>query len=278
VLYLFHVPRSPLDRYVERFWLVAGGEAPRQDRILPSGTLELVINLRDDRVRVDRTARFGRVREYSGIVVSGAYSEAFVVDAAQHAAMMGVHFRPGGAPTVLGVPAGELADAHVNLADLWGESAAGVLREKLCSAPTHEGRFRVLERALLDCLETGPLPHPAVQIALGLFGPDGEGATVREAVRRTGLSHRRLLTLFTAAVGLSPKAFCRILRFQHVHAIARRTGRIDWADLALRCGFHDQSHLANEFRRLCGLTPREYERALRDRHHLLSGHVAAQQP
>jgi hypothetical protein len=140
VIYLFHTPRPPLDRYVERLWLVTGGQAPRRDRILPSGTIELVINLLDDRVRIDRTERCANGQSYSGAVVSGTYSSAFVVDAAQHAAMMGVHFRPGGAPPVLGVPAGALTDAHVDLAALWGESAVRLLRERLCGALTSKAR------------------------------------------------------------------------------------------------------------------------------------------
>jgi AraC-like DNA-binding protein len=274
VLYLFHTPRPPLDRYIAGLWLVTGGQAPRRDRILPSGTVELVINLLDDQVRIDRTERCATVQSYSGAVVSGTYSAAFVVDAAQHAAMMGVHFRPGGAPPVLGVPSAALTEAHVDLADLWGETAARELRERLCGTPTPEARFRVLEHALLGRLPAGRRVHPAVQMALARFGPDGCGSSVGDVSRESGLSHRRLLTLFSRDVGLSPKRFCRILRYQRVHAAAQRTGRIDWTDLALSCGFYDQAHLANEFRRLSGLTPRQYEQALEERHHLLRGHVA----
>lgn len=274
MLYQLHRPRPPLDRYIERLWLVTGGQAPRRDRILPSGTVELVINLLDDHVRIERTARSATVQSQAGAVVSGTYSEAFVVDAAQHAAMMGVHFRPGGAPPVLGVPAAALTDAHVDLADLWGETAARELRGRLCEALTAEARFGILEHALAGRLPAGRPLHPAVQLALARFGPDGCGSSVGDVLRDSGLSHRWLLTLFTSQVGLSPKRFCRVLRFQRVHAAAQRTGRIDWTELALSCGFCDQAHLANEFRRLSGLTPRQYERALADQHHLLPGHVS----
>jgi AraC-like DNA-binding protein len=271
---LFHTPRPPLDRYVERLWLVIGGQAPRRDRILPSGTVELVINLLDDHVRVDRTERCANVQSYAGAVVSGTYSSAFIVDAAQHAAMMGVHFRPGGAPAVLGVPSAAMADCHVDLADLWNPRDADRLRERLCEAPTHRSRFLTLEQVLTGRLTARNAPHPAVQLALASFGADGAGASICEVTRRSGLSHRRLLTLFTRDVGLPPKRFCRIRRFQHLHAAALRSGRIDWTDLALRSGFSDQAHLSNELRRLSGLTPREYARAIEDRHHLLTGHVA----
>src|SRR5687767_6408679 len=93
VVYLSYTPPAPLNRFVERFWLVSGGQSPRKERILPSGTVELVVNLCEDRVTIDSTMQTARVTSYSGAVASGTYSGAFVIDAMQHELMMGVHFR-----------------------------------------------------------------------------------------------------------------------------------------------------------------------------------------
>ena len=112
------------------------------------------------------------------------------------------------------------------------------------------------------------------QLAQFLLGPGGFGVSIGDVARRSGLSHRRFLTIFKSEVGLRPKEFCRILRFQHVHAVAQRTGRINWTKLALTCGFYDQPHLTNEFRMLSGVTPTQYERAIQETHNLLRGHVA----
>ena len=101
------------------------------------------------------------------------------------------------------------------------------------------------------------------------------GASVADVVRRSGFSHRRFLSIFRPEVGLPPKEFCRILRFQHVLSVARRTGRIKWTELALMCGFYDQPHLTNEFRRLSGLTPAQFERAIHATRSLLNNHVAS---
>jgi AraC-like DNA-binding protein len=271
VLYLSYTPRAPLNEFVERMWLVSGGQTSRRERILPSGTIELVINLLQDEVRIDRTARCPSAQAFSGLVISGPYSAAFVIDATQHAAMMGVHFRPAGACAVLGVPSAEFTDAHVECAALWGDGVARELRQRLCTATSHRARFHYLERALIARLRTSPPLHPVVRFALDCFASDG--ASIRDVARRSGLSHRRFLTIFKSEVGLAPKEFCRILRFQQVHAAAQRTGCIDWTDLALSCGFYDQSHLGNEFRRLSGLTPTEYERAIREERDVLNGHV-----
>jgi AraC-like DNA-binding protein len=276
VLYLSYVPRPPLSHFVERLWLVAEGQSPRQERILPSGTIMLVVNLRDDRVRIEGTVDDARVRTCSGAAVSGAYSSVFIIDARQHAAMMGAHFKPGGASAVLGVPAGELTDAHVDLSALWGDAAARALRERLCEAATHQERFHLFERVLTARLQLDSKPqrHPVVLFALDCFKPNGLGASVYDVARRAGLSHRRFLTIFTNEVGLTPKLFCRVLRFQYMHSVAQRTGRIDWAQLALACGYSDQSHLSNEFRKLSGLSPTAYLRDIQEQRNLLRNHIA----
>jgi AraC-like DNA-binding protein len=272
VLYVCHTPRAPLNAFVERMWLVERGETARQDRILPSGTVELVVNLRDDRVQIDGTIHSRRVRTVSGVAVSGTYSEAFIINAMQHAAMIGVHFRPGSASAVLGVPAMEFADAHVDLANIWGDSFVREMRERLCTTMNHEQRFRYLEGILMERLTSAVRPHPAVLFALASVA--STGISVRDVAREAGISYRRFLTVFTRDVGLPPKLFCRIRRFQHVLTVAQRTGHSGWTHVALQCGFYDQSHLANEFRRLSGLTPSQYERAIRVKHNLLDGHVA----
>lgn len=267
-------PRAPLSRFVERLWWVSGGQLPRKERILPSGTVELVVNLRDDRVTIDSTVRDSRPRSYSGAVVSGPYSSAFVIDAMQHESMMGVHFRPGGAFAVLGIPGDDLADAHVDVGAIANDAFARELRERLCGMATHEARFTYLEHTLIDRFRAAAALHPAVELALERFTATGLGASVRDVVRESGISHRRFLTLFKAHVGLTPKRYCRVLRFRHLHDVAQRVGRIDWAELAQECGFFDQSHLAGEFRKLSGVTPTEYQRDLASSRRVLAGHVA----
>src|SRR5262245_9500082 len=143
----FHAPGPPLSEFVERFWLCSDAPAHRRERILPSGTFELVINLRDDGIRIYDPVHAERFTQYSEAVVSGPYSRCLVIDPLQHAAIMGVHFRVGGAVPFLGVPAFEFADRHVDLRTLWGP-AADELREQLCTATTPAQRFAVMEAAL----------------------------------------------------------------------------------------------------------------------------------
>jgi AraC-like DNA-binding protein len=274
VQYLSYTPRPPLSEFVERFWLCTDGQSPRRERILPSGTIELVVNLRDDEVRIYDAADSPSARRYPGIVASGTYAGVFIIDAMQHAAMMGVHFRPGGASAILGVPASALTNAHVDLAALWRQPTVRELRERLCAAKTPADRFQLMEDVLAARLVASPRRHPTVAMALTAFGRTGSRASVRQVARMSGLSQRRFITVFAAEVGLTPKLFCRVLRFRHVHALTQQEGPIEWAQLALACGYFDQSHLSNEFRALSGLSPTEYLRHVQRSANLLHGHVA----
>jgi len=256
VLYLSYRPGPPLNAFVENFWLIEGGQAPRLEKILPCGTSELVINLKNNEIHIHDSSQPGRYRRYSGAVVSGTYSRSFICNALQHEAIMGVHFRAGGAFSFLNTEASELTNAHVDLDDLWGRSGLQ-LRERLCSAATFQQRFRIMEHALrkrLHCTN-GQLQ---VKTALKRFALGSSGDLVRAVSRDLGFSQRRFIQMFSSHVGLTPKVFCRILRFQRARIFAEKLEAPDWAELAVACGYFDQSHLIKDFKEFSGSTPKIY--------------------
>jgi AraC-like DNA-binding protein len=249
--YLAHQPGPPLADYVANMWAMRDMPAHPTERIVPSGSLELVVNLDKDAVRIYDPRRTAW-QQFSGTVVSGAYRRFFVIDTRDHASIVGVHFRPGGAWAFLGVPPGELADRHVDLETLWGSSAFE-LRDRLCAAATATDRFAVLETALVLRLAGFHHGHPAVPFALNELGRPG--VTVGEVAASVDLSRRRLIEVFTAEVGMTPKRLSRVLRFQRASTLARSGTTVDWARLARACGYFDQSHLIHDVSEFAGTSP-----------------------
>jgi AraC-like DNA-binding protein len=270
MLYQTYAPGPPINEFVDYFWLFDGGQTPRKERIVPSGTTELVINLRDDEIRIHNRAQSKQYKRFSGAVLSGPYASTFVVDAMQHESMLGVHFKPGGAFPFLDAIASELTDAHVDLADLWGRSGLE-LRERLCVVSTHQERFQIMEGVLTDRLRRSRKGHHVVATALNAFGPYGTRASVRDVARDVGICQRRFSKVFAAHVGLTPKVFCRVLRFQRVRTLADQIEKLDWAQIASTCGYFDQSHLINDFHEFSGVSPTEYLHCLR--HHRQDGRL-----
>jgi AraC-like DNA-binding protein len=254
MLYLTRSPVPPLGDFVEYLWALNDAPAHGHERIVAAGTLELVVNLHEDEFRVYDPLDLGSFRRFSGAMVAGAYRAPFVIDTREHAAIVGVHFRPGGAAAFLGVPPGELADTHVDLASLWGKRAA-LLRERLCAAAGTEQRFEILNGALLESFSPPRERHRAVRFALGRLD---QGAAVGQVCDRVGLSRRRLIEVFTADVGMTPKLFARVRRFQRAFAGARELRVPSWSELARECGYFDQSHMIRDFLAFAGTSPAEF--------------------
>jgi AraC-like DNA-binding protein len=252
--YVARPPTPPLAKFVEYVWASQGAPAHATERVVPTGTLEFLVNLVDDDVRIYDAA--GRSQWLSGAVVSGAYRHPFMFDTRENASVVGVHFRPGLAGVVLGVPPGELVDRHVDLDALWGRRARE-LRERLCAATTTHQRFAILEAELASRLDERRV-HPVVGYALDMLAQPQ--ARVGDIAKRTSLSQRRLIEIFNAAVGLTPKRFGRVLRFHRATALGR-SAALDWTRIAYECGYYDQAHLIRDFRELADLTPSDVIRA-----------------
>ena len=257
MLYRSYRPGPPLNEFIDYLWLIDGGQAPRLEKILPCGMMELVINLKHDEINIHDPTQPERYRRFSGAVISGTYSRSFICNAVQHESIMGVHFKPGGAAPFLNADATELANAHANLSDLWGRSALE-LRERLCMVGTPQQRFRIMEAVLQRRLHNHTSSQLHLDFALRMFATRDKETSVRNVSRELGVSQRRFIQIFSAHVGLAPKLFCRISRFQQARVLAEKFEAPDWATIAVTCGYFDQSHLIKDFKEFSGSTPGIY--------------------
>jgi AraC-like DNA-binding protein len=257
-------PCASLAGFVDLLWYWDGPRRPHSyERLLPDGSMELVVNLYDDEIRSYDQRDFRTYQRLEPAVLVGPHSEYFVLDTTQQVRVLGVHFRPGGAFPFLRAPADELHGLHVSLADLWG-GFARALRERLLSAPTVDAQFDLMEAALNARIARPLEHHRAVAFALREFQCGSQ--SVADVIEIAGISTRRFIELFKQQVGLAPKQYCRVQRFQRVIRGLPRGAAIDWADVALANGYFDQSHLINDFRAIAGMPPGEY--AVRRTDHL----------
>jgi AraC-like DNA-binding protein len=156
-----------------------------------------------------------------------------------------------------------LADTHIDLDTIWGRWATEI-REQLSATASPVRRFRLLEKSLLSRLFRPLEHHPAVSLALDGFRLDNERAVVRRLARNACLSDRRFIDVFRFEVGLKPKLFNRVQRFQRALALVHRIPSPDWTQLALKHGYFDQSHLIRDFLAFSGFSPADYLRRLND--------------
>jgi AraC-like DNA-binding protein len=167
-----------------------------------------------------------------------------------------------GAPeAVLGVPASEMAGRIVALEDLWGDVAVRRLCARLGDARDVAAAAAVLESAIAErvAAANGNGKGRPARAQLALVAAERltrASGSVYAVAGELGVSERHLRRVFRETVGVSPKGFARIARFQRALGAARsEDGRAGWAGIAAGAGYYDQAHLIAEFRAIAGVTP-----------------------
>lgn len=255
MIYQIYRPRSPLSQFVEFLWYWEEDNLPRsQSRILPIGSVELVIDLNEDNIPLFELCSQVQCGSTKGERICGVHSKGFIIAKKRNCSVLGVHFKPGGSTAFFAVPSGELHNQIISLEELWKD--AKQLRDRLLSKSAIETRFQILEQFLLNVMQ--PLDrHPVIDFALREF-ERLPSSPVSAVTNQIGLSTRYFNQLFRDCVGLTPKLYCRVRRFQQVLRFIEGKNQIDWIDIALTWGYVDQAHLIHDFRTFADCTPTEY--------------------
>jgi transcriptional regulator GlxA family with amidase domain len=169
---------------------------------------------------------------------------------------MGIRFRPGGAYPFVSLPLAELTDTAIPLDDLWGVAASQRLIDRLASARDDVARLDIITQALTARLIAHDHERdPLIDIVVASLVRSAGCAGIADLADRAGVTTRHLQRRFQDRVGVSPKVLARILRFQNTLRHREATTAIEWAHVAVACGYADQSHLIREYAALAGETP-----------------------
>lgn len=221
-----HPPR-PLADTVTALWR-DDVDTVRLQRVLPDGCMDLI---------------------WTGgaVHVAGPDTAAFLAAATPGQSLVGVRFRPGAAPSVLGVPAHALRDQRVPLDEFWPEATELAARIAGGGDPAS-----ILVDAVAQRLRDASPPDPGLRVVVARLRDGRDVAGVADALGCTQRSlHRRCRDAF----GYGPSVLRRILRFRAALALAG--AGTAFADTAVRTGYADQAHLAREVRALAGVTLRQ---------------------
>jgi AraC-like DNA-binding protein len=259
-------PHPALRPFVRTYWTLRGeGAECAAQPVLPDGSTELIVH---------RARPFRRYtgREHSQLddgfqrqaplLFVGQMRAPVVLEPDGAAEVVAIRFRPHGAFALLGGPQDRLVDEIAEVEGLglaWLTAAARRARE----APTSAAAVEHLENALLRRLDRHPPRWDArVEAALAVIARSDGDVRVERAAAAAGTSRRHLERLFVEHIGLGPKVFARLVRFQ---AAAARLVTEPGAALAAVSGdggYFDQSHMIRDFLAFAGASPQELRRRL----------------
>jgi AraC-like DNA-binding protein len=225
-MYAEHPPSAPLRAWVESFWTrpAFAAAAPVTQRVLPDGCADVIFDLTNGRA-----------------LAVGTMTTPLVITAADGPELFGVRFRPGRASAFFGMPLDELTDRTIEI--------------PLDAEPFVDGdRIALIEQMLMRRLADADV-DARIDGAVARIETSRGLVVIEELARELGITRQHLRRRFLERVGVTPKTFARVVRFQHVVARSARLPNLSWAGLAADFGYSDQSHLIADFRELAGTTP-----------------------
>jgi len=255
-------PGNHLQAYVQCYWLMDSEVAMElEDTIYPGGFMEMVFNLGD---AVWRSIADNAIQTDPPIELVGQITRPMPIKAKGRNVLLGIRFHAHTAACFLHEELHAFNDRVSNLGDVLG-SPVKTLHQQLLDVPGLQQRIMLVENFLLKRLsanerKTGKTPLLA-QIVQDMAS-NGFAAPINVLAARYGISPRYLQKLFLQHIGITPKLYSQIHRFQR--SLRHMRSREDsLTSIAYDCGYADQSHFIREFKSFAGITPSAFSTALR---------------
>jgi AraC-like DNA-binding protein len=260
VIFRAHIPRSPLNRFIELLIFFERVEhAHSVDRFLPNGDTEILIDFSDSPQYIYDNDTLKEIQACHRVWTSGVRTEPITIPSGNGAVMMVIAFKKGLAAPFFPFPMEEISDCVVDADLVWGEDF-GYLRERMLETKDIDLRFSMVEDFLMAKFGPSLELNPCVAFAVNEMMQRPDRLSIAKMNEKIGYSQKHFAEIFRKQVGVTPKSYLKIMRFQKAVKTIDAASAIDWREIALTCGFYDQAHFIHDFKHFSGFTPEHYAR------------------
>lgn len=248
-MYQEYPPDIRLSHLIETYWVADGLiEDSVSQRILPDGCVDVIFDFHSENGAV-LPKLIGTMTSLLEIVYQPGRVQ-----------MMGIRFAPGGITAFTRMPVFEVTNRNVELSlteTLFSSSFYDSLPE---ITKIHE-RIAHLNRYLIALLPELYLPEKQIDYAVSLIQNAHGQLSVKQLAAKTCLCERHFERKFKAAIGISPKLFSNVMRFQFARRYMKTYKEDSLFSVSIACGYHDLSHMNKEFQRLGSMMPSDLQKS-----------------
>lgn len=255
-----YIPKAPLGIFVDRLIFHEAFRPEHSvDRFLPDGNVEIIIDLNDQPQYIYDNQSLKEIQTCHHVWASGVRTEPITIPSGRDSSMMIIAFKRGMAYPFFPFPMSEVSDCVVDADLIWGDDFA-LLREQISEHKRSPRKFEIVENYLTETHLSRMTVNPCVDYAVREIVERPDSTSMTKLSGKIGYSQKHFISMFSRQVGITPKSYLKIMRFQRTIGRIETAGELDWREVALDCGFFDQAHFINDFRAFSGFTPEDYAR------------------
>jgi AraC-like DNA-binding protein len=253
----FAKPSKTLAPYIKRYWAIENVLDKSEicvQRIIPTGLPELLLYftprpkiLTENKELSDNFALFGHQNGFYDMELTGELSVFSIV------------FQPQGLMQFFNFPLSEICNRNVSLKDINRQSGRD-LEEQMSEVSTFQQKVNIVETYLFDLLKNNfdDFKFRRINHIAGLIKQTHGNINVNQMASEVCLCRKQFERIFAEHIGISPKQYLKIIRFQSAIFQKQKNNNLNMTELSYESGYFDQSHFINDFKSLSGLTPKQY--------------------
>jgi AraC-like DNA-binding protein len=261
MIFRAYKPDFPLDHFIENLIYTEGFRASHTlDRFLPDGNTEIIVDLTEHPQSIYDNESLQEIQTCRSAWVSGVRTQPITIPSGNGSRMLIIAFKKGRASAFYPFPISDLTDTVAEADLVFGKNFHD-LREQLLAAKSIDQMFQLVERFLLQQAGAALQADGAAKCVEYTVASIIHKPTLRRLHQLSdeiGYSQKHFIELFKEQVGVSPKRYLKIMRFQKAIRAIEQNQSVHWSQVALECGFYDQAHFIHDFRHFSGFTPKEY--------------------
>lgn len=258
MIFKTHVPAFPLNQFIESFvYYTDYNPVHTVDRFLPDGNVYVVIDLTDYPKYIYDNNTLKEIQACRNVWFSGIRNNYITIPSGRDSEMFIINFHKGKAYPFVEMPLNELTDYVID-GELVMTNEILNIRETLLSINSIEQKFLFAENYLLKMFSSKLIVNSFVDYAVKQILQMPHQASIEKISNKVGFSQKHLIKIFKEHVGMTPKSFLKIIRFQKAVQEIENKQTPDWISIAHESGYYDQAHFINDFKDFSGFTPTKY--------------------
>lgn len=252
------IPALPLHNYIHRYWILSSKEAMGAEKCLMDGFVKMFIYLNDN--LPEYYDKDGRKKEWGDGFGGHQTDRDLTIRTPEDLKLIFCIFRPFGFFRLFKTPIHLLNNNVIPLEAFLGKHTRE-LRDRLFSAPEDEDKIRVVDDFFLSLIrQLSPVYRSCVEYAQNQLLQNNGLLNLEGLSNQLNISRRSLERYFLDNVGMPPKYYARVLRFNYAFGLKRVKPALDWFDIIHKCGYFDQTHFIKDFKHFAGEPPTAFYR------------------
>lgn len=246
-------PIKSLSRVIDCYWIVENeDESIFQQKIIPDGFPEIIFHYGDNyRINIS-----GEWETQSKNLLAGQIRNHFLLENTGASGMIGIKFKPAGITQLFDINMLELTDKVVDL-NIELKEQFEPITKRMGTGTSFIETVDELNNFFEHLAHEESGNDKIITLAVELIFQEKGMISVSDLVSKTGVNERKLERLFNKYIGLSPKFYSRIIRFNHIFHLVQEK-QVKWSEIAQLSGFYDQSHFISNFQEFTGEDPSKY--------------------